>query len=297
MARLSDAEISQRDIEEFLETQDDFALEMFVYRVASDIGASPRHGGTYADPVTLKPRQFDVRVDFERTNHRISLAIECKALRKSFPLLISRIPRTPDESYHELLATGGYVPGASMMLDGTLRTVPATKIVRVAGDRSWYRPGELVGKATAQVGRLAATGDLTSNDDEVYEKWSQALASAADIVLAARSIRRDKDEEPMVVFVLPILVVPDDTLWVADYNDDGALFKKPTRATEATIYVERSYGSPGESTYTASHLEVMTRSRIQTYLHTFAQVHAGGRWLHLFNQGVLRAEVPSYRGS
>jgi hypothetical protein len=297
MARLLDTDISQRDIEEFLETQDDFALEMFVYRVASEIGANPRHGGTYTDPVTLKPRQFDVRVNFERSNHRISLAIECKALRKSFPLLVSRIPRTADESYHELIATGGYVPGMSMLVDGTTRTVPASKVVRVIGDRSLYRLGELVGKSTAQVGRLTATGDLTSNDGEAYEKWSQALASATDLAFAARSIRRDKDEEPIVVFVLPILVVPDDTLWVADYDDDGALFKKPTRAPEATIYVERSYGGAGETPYTVSHLQVMTRSRIETYLRTFAHADAGSHWVHVFNQTVLRAEVPSYRGS
>lgn len=91
MAKISEAPIGSTDISEFLATQDDFALELFVYHEAQNLGLDVSHGGTYEDPLTHKSRQYDLRASRICGDNRIDLAIECKSLRQSFPLLISRM--------------------------------------------------------------------------------------------------------------------------------------------------------------------------------------------------------------
>src|SRR5438309_4953914 len=95
--------ITADDINEYLSTRDDFALELYVYHEAMELGLLATHGGTYVDPVTKKHRQYDVRAFFERDSCRVSLAIECKRLQPTYPLLLSRIPRAPSESFHQLI--------------------------------------------------------------------------------------------------------------------------------------------------------------------------------------------------
>jgi hypothetical protein len=103
MLKQDDVPITSADLQEYLARQDDFGLELFVYSMARSLGMAATHGGTYADPVTKKPRQYDVRAHLARDDLRIDVAIECKSLRPSFPLLVSRIPRIPEESYHQVV--------------------------------------------------------------------------------------------------------------------------------------------------------------------------------------------------
>lgn len=66
-------------------------------------GFAASHGGTYDDPVTKKARLYDVRALRQQDRFRVDLAIECKSLKRYYPLLLSRIPRTADESFHDLI--------------------------------------------------------------------------------------------------------------------------------------------------------------------------------------------------
>jgi hypothetical protein len=54
-------EITQADIAEYLVTQSDFDLELFVDRSLQERGITTSHGGSYFDSVTGKSRQYDVR--------------------------------------------------------------------------------------------------------------------------------------------------------------------------------------------------------------------------------------------
>ena len=103
MAKLLDKAIEKADIVEYIKSCDDFDLELFVYRTARSKGLTASHGGTYEDPITKKIRQFDVRVSAQIAEYEITLAIECKNLSMSCPLLVSRIPRSDDESFHEVM--------------------------------------------------------------------------------------------------------------------------------------------------------------------------------------------------
>lgn len=66
--------------------------------------------------------------------------------------------------------------------------------------------------------------------------------------------------------VLPVLVVSDKTLWVADYAEDGALQGAPYQVDEALLFVGRDYWQPPGVSYTVSHLHIYTRSRISEFL-------------------------------
>lgn len=47
MAKVRDSSITVEDVKEYLATQDDFALELFVYNQARTLGLNATHGGTY----------------------------------------------------------------------------------------------------------------------------------------------------------------------------------------------------------------------------------------------------------
>src|SRR5262245_33354532 len=73
--------------------------------------------------------------------------------------------------------------------------------VRLVGSDSIYPIGSFVGKSTLQPYRKD-NGDLDSEDREVYEKWSQAVSSAHEVIDAATSF-----SEPRFTFVCPVLTV------------------------------------------------------------------------------------------
>lgn len=287
MAKKSDIPIGVADINEFLATQDDFALELAIYHQAKLLGLEVTHGGNYEDPLTKKPRQYDLRVFRILGDQRIDLAIECKSLSPSFPLLISRIRRIPEESYHEVIwsynddgtSSRFRIPG----LDTNARTA------RLRNRDSVYPEGEFVGKATTQIGRNDK-GQFLSGDGQVFDKWSQALASAADLVFDATDHYEDSENGICNSFICPVVVVPDGTLWVVDYEDDGAVRGDPVQTDEATLFVGREYwGVVNHPGYAISHLHFCTRSGVVALL---SQVADDPRlWERLFPVGAILASV------
>lgn len=51
----------EADLTEFLDTSSDFGFEQEIFRTLIGIGFKAQHGGTYADPITGLPREFDIR--------------------------------------------------------------------------------------------------------------------------------------------------------------------------------------------------------------------------------------------
>ncbi len=95
-----DAPLTGADLRTYLQSQDNFAFEREVPMHADGCGLMVQHAGLYEDPATSKMRQFDLRAFKSNGNHRIRLAIECKSLRPTYPLVVSCVPRPPEESYH-----------------------------------------------------------------------------------------------------------------------------------------------------------------------------------------------------
>lgn len=217
-------EITRTDIEEYLVNQSDFDLELFVDRSLRERGYTTSHGGSYFDSITGKNRQFDVRAYANMTHHcGIYCAIECKALTKTFPLIVSRVPRPADDAYHELIRTCGRTDMGEDFQDS------------IRSDRRMplYSADQPVGKKTVQIGRDGDKKAFTASDGETFDKWSQALSSAEDLVQQTR-MRRGEHSGNFYSLVLPILVVSNDTLWVVDYSDTGN--SAPQQVQETTPF-------------------------------------------------------------
>src|SRR2546430_8215254 len=101
--QLNDKPIVAADISEYLKSDDDFAFELEVLRSCQVGGFDVQHGGAYQDPVTGKDRQFDIRLMARKDRRVVKLAIECKNLKPNFPLVVSRIPRVSEESFHDVV--------------------------------------------------------------------------------------------------------------------------------------------------------------------------------------------------
>ena len=125
------------------------------------------------------------------------MPVECKSLKPSFPLVVLQIPRTDKEDYIEIVVHRELFSSNSY----TVRNA------RVGG--SSYQYGSPVGKAMTQVGR--SNGNLTGGrDTEVFDRWSQAVSSAHDLILCAVTDRRKKQFCHTVI--LPTLVVSNGAL-------------------------------------------------------------------------------------
>jgi hypothetical protein len=252
-------EITQADIAEYLVTQSDFDLELFVDRSLKERGITTSHGGSYFDSVTGKSRQYDVRAYAYIPPHcGIFFSIECKSLAKTFPLVVSRVPRPADDAYHELIRTWGRKEMGEDFQDA----------IRSNERMPLYGADVPVGKKTVQVGREEGKREddkkpFIAFDGETFEKWSQALSSADDFVQVTRQHRGENGSGNFYSLILPILVVSDDTLWVADYSGMGN--SPPQQVRETTLFVDRTYNL-AQGVLKVTHLHICTRSGFVDFL-------------------------------
>jgi len=181
----------------------------------------------------------------------ISMAIECKSLQKSCPLLVSRIPRHPNESFHFRVYVqhrdGHHFPN----------------VVRSDSARVFYAADEMVGKSLAQVGKTV-NGSWTDSDADLHDKWTQALNSSVELFEAEMRL---PFHEVAFAAVVPCLVVSDDTLWTVDYESDGSIKGPPEPADEVTYFVGRAYSTFNPvAEFTISHLHIFTERGMRNRL-------------------------------
>jgi hypothetical protein len=138
-------------------------------------------------------------------------------------------------------------------------------VVKMTCVMSGYRVGDAVGKATDQVG-LTDQGDFVRGDAEVYDKWSQAIASSADLVGRATATPPGRGADVSFGRVIPVLAVPDGTLWECRY-DQGALIREPEQVEHVEFFIGKDWllrGGP--LSFSVSHLEVLTYSGLKRWL-------------------------------
>jgi hypothetical protein len=245
MRKPKDDPITAQDLADFLESNSDFAFEMRVVAQLRALGFECSHSGTYRDPVTDKIRQFDIRAIKDQGNSTLALAVECKNLRHNSPLLLSAVPRTTPESFHDLLVWNPQ----SYYVHESVRAV--------TGRESAYRPGEMVGKKTDQV-RRDGSGTLVSSDEATFEKLNQAVNSCQDLVREYAL----KHSPPLVRAIVPLLVVPTGLLWQVDYDADGKLKIPPRAVTRAGLFLNCAWpvevASGARILYRLSHIDLAT---------------------------------------
>ena len=258
MPKLADKKIQKSDIEEHLKNYSDFSFEIKVLQKLSSLGFSCEHSGTYEDPVTKKTREFDIRA--QKRDHlkdnvifNFCLAAECKNLRANFPLLVHCLPRRRAEAYQHLV--NSHTPS-----EPVLSYYRYGFRVILDEEDSFYKLGEPVGKSYDQVGKKSQSNEVVASDTDVFEKISQSINSAYDLVRAAHYAgNRDLT---VFSFVLPILVVPQDRVWTVTYDFEGNIVDGPKPSNHVSYYINKSWKLGGNGTevavwYYLSHLEIV----------------------------------------
>ena len=246
MAKPNPDPLKAEDLLDFAKTDSDFGFEMQVVAGLRENGFSCEHSGTYRDPVTHKVRQFDVRGYLSKAQGMVALAVECKNIRPSFPLLLSCVPRMPAEAFHDVFVYH------SQALPTSTQSVE-----HITAERSAYEIGAPVAKKTDQVGR-DSSGEFIRNDEATFEKLNQAVSSCHDLVekVAARLTPPDR------TVIVPVLVVPTGRLWQVNYDRDGALTDAPHQVAAGTLFLDHTWSAPGPFdtclAYRLSHIEVIT---------------------------------------
>ena len=260
-------------ISRFVDSSDDLALELAVYRAFKSSGWGANYGHFYWDSVMEKPRQFDVQgwKDLQKNPSTPSLpttgiriAAECKNIDLNFPVIVSRVPRTETESYHCLIWR---------ILRGPMGEAGAVRVIKSSErDQKPYHVDAPVGKSILQYSTKEKDRDKGRPGEDPYAKWSQALASCASLV---RQVYREAFSfrtAPDLCFIMPALVIPDGGLWTVDYDQDGVR-SEPALADNATFFVGRDYevtDVPGsvEQKYWVSHLHLYTKTGFDRALQT-----------------------------
>ncbi len=272
---MNQKEIGPKEIVEWLDNQSGFTLEMKVLSYALSLGLESEHGGTYSDPVTDKPRQFDIRCTARNKNMAIKLAIECKALSKEFPLVIQRVPRRKKESFHDVFYT--YEPDVSPA--GIRDIFGGSEIFRTITESPLYPIDKPVGKACNQIGKR--NNKLFANDSEIYDKWAQAISSVYDLIADSVNEREKIDFDGALTVVFPVLVVPDGCLWCVDYDSKGDRLSEPKPRNEVEFYISKDYWRRGQTyaVYTVSHLQIVTFSGYKCFSKKVASKSKFWEWV------------------
>jgi len=297
MAKHQEEPITAEAITRFLGQRDDFAFEMRVLHTitSTDSGAtdlSVEFGGSYADSVTGKSRQFDIRASMRNGNKIVRMAVECKQLRSAFPLVVSRCPRPRNEAYHHLVVAE---PRKQIHeFEGR----PTYHTARSFYSGSAYTEEAPVGKGSTQLGIHAhAKNEFISTDSDIYEKWAQALSSAEDLIMGG--IRdwdiygKGNQNVNFLSAVLPILVIPDGTLWVVDYNSEGERTAPPTQVETTEFYVGKIFRKyEPKVRFEITHLHIFTCAGFKSFLES--SFVKGELWNRFFPYETRMGEINWY---
>jgi hypothetical protein len=140
---------------------------------------------------------------------------------------------------------------------------------RISNPSSLYCEGEPVGKSTTQVGINAnQNAEMVVGDSEVFEKWGQALSSLDHLIQEMEDMRGEGRRSAVSAAAMPILVVPNGTLWRTIYGEDGTRREDPIVVDRVSIFVGQAYGLGliNPSDFLVSHVEVMTEQGLVDFI-------------------------------
>jgi hypothetical protein len=259
--------ITGEDIKSFVDRSNDFSFEMQVLNTMSKMKFDCSHSGSYCDFVSKKIRQFDIRASRRNGDRAVYLAIEAKNLGAHNPLLIYGVPREQKEATFDIMcrtseAQYGAFPSTkhrSAQADSNcwISTIPESySIYRTAINED---KSHLTGKSMDQIGNYG--GEIKGADQEVFEKCSQAISSITYVISREyKTIKESYDQSsPTYLAFVPIVVIPDNTLWVAEFDALGNKIGVPYKTRHIPFYVDHKVElSPYlGAEYSVTHLEVV----------------------------------------
>lgn len=257
--------ITSSEIQDIVQREDDFGHEMRVGGILNSVQAPQSafvkarvsrldHGGTYIDPATSKTRQFDFRCRISKGIeglHNILLAVECKNLNPDLPLVVCGRERTDKEAYHLVIARDEN------------RHV---SIAKVEGMSSLYEPRGFVGKSLLRL-KIKDKRLCSDGDSEIYDKWSQALASCRDLAIEFANANSTVERKGNA-FLMPIVVVPNNSLWAVSYNNNGTIQDVPKQVDLCDFYVDHKLSA--SFPFVLTHIQFATLTGLSTMLAQYA---------------------------
>ena len=251
---LANDSITTADIEKYIQQQSDFAFEMEILQIIKrKCSYASSWGGVYFDPQTRKQREYDIRTEL-RLNYNLEkvlkLAIECKNFKPNYPLVISCTPRIEQEQKIDVWHWGSNAQYERQFCCPT----------------SFYQLNGWVGRSLDQVGK-DSNSDLIIEDNSTYDKWTQALASLHGMLEDALSYNAS-DGYDYLVF-LPLIVVPDGTLWQINYSAEGQRAGDPKQVDSVNFWIDVEYLIKHDSRseyYNISHLHFLTKKGLINFL-------------------------------
>ena len=121
---------------------------------------------------------------------------------------------------------------------------------------------------------LFRSKSITSTDGDIFDKISQAVNSAYDLITDSQNLKITTHSYFSLIF--PVLVIPDNTLWQIKYDEQGARQGKPERIKRVSYFIGKEwFTSSGlqSITYSISHLEIVTFSELHDFVQNYLLDH------------------------
>jgi hypothetical protein len=161
--------------------------------------------------------------------------------------------------------------------------------VSIGASESIYKINEPVGKSCVQVTKVVHDGSFKSSDDEIYDKWSQAVGSCHDLAVNSDLAGYGLNSGFEYSAVIPVLVVPNNCLWRVCYNNDGTVSGDVEKVDRVSYFIgaELNGSSIPRFQLTLSHIEFLTFDGITKLVDDFTNNDC----LNLMPEWYLKKEI------
>jgi hypothetical protein len=270
-----------------LAKEDGFGFEMKILRDLRRLNARRlRHGETYVDYRTGVERHFDFQCEIRTSVRRLFLAIECKNLFENSPAVVCGQKRIKTEAIHDVIFSGqGILQGKQrQVFDGAV-----SEVLRKTSSE-FYPCGEFVGKSVfrptppdvkdakpQQIEEVRKKTNMgftakSASGEKGYDQWNQAVGSAASMALNLFDNPKRENVAGLYTVVLPIVAVPDGTLWEIEFDEEGENATPARQVDHTTLFRDhrvprkQQYGTPHYREVTLSHVHFFTAAGLRAWI-------------------------------
>lgn len=126
------------------------------------------------------------------------------------------------------------------------------------------------------------SGYTVMRDDDGYDAWNQALGSAADLALRGLEFKLGHPTEPVfaATVTLPIMVVPDGSLWQMEFGEDGEPIHAPIQVSHVTVFRDHNVrrtekiGTPFYRVVRLPNIHFYTQTGLREFVEIVSNRHA-----------------------